>query len=81
MEDTVTPTDMPMVSITDLQLTSDFEQQWQGWNTSVPDIPFYPAVTSVVLIALVCGLASVKLPSGSCGLSVGSIAGFTPEIK
>jgi hypothetical protein len=35
---TVTPTDMLMVSSTDLQLITDFEQQWQGWNTSVLDI-------------------------------------------
>ena len=38
-EDSVTPTDMPIVSSRDLQLTTDFEQQRQGWNTSILDIP------------------------------------------
>jgi len=38
-EDSVTPTDKPMFSSTDLQLTNDSEQQWQGWNTIVLDIP------------------------------------------
>jgi hypothetical protein len=42
---------------------------------------FYLAITCVVLIALVYVLASVKLPNGSCGLSMGSIAAFTPKIK
>jgi hypothetical protein len=34
---------------------------------------FYLAIANVVLIALAYGLASVKLPNGSCGLLVGSI--------
>jgi hypothetical protein len=51
-----------MVSSRDLQLTIDFEKQCSGWNTSVLYIPQVLAIASVVLIALVYELESVKLP-------------------
>jgi hypothetical protein len=61
MGKTVIPTDMPMVGSTDLQLTNDFEQQWQGGTPVFLTFhKFYLAITSVVLTVLVYGLASVK---------------------